>query len=215
MTPARYIVPFSAVGLDAIAEVGGKNASLGELINALAPTGVRVPQGFALTSAAFRLHLAEAGLDEAIYQELDRLDLADVTALAAAARSIRERVAAAPLPAAVARELEAAYGSLSRLYGEEATDVAVRSSATAEDLPTASFAGQQETYLNVRGRAALDTAVRDCLASLFTDRAILYRAGNGFRPPGGGALGGRPEDGAERPRLGRGHLHARYRERVP
>jgi pyruvate,water dikinase len=180
MTTARYVVPFTAVGLDAIAEVGGKNASLGELINALSATGVRVPQGFALTAAAFRLHLSEAGLDEVIYQELDRLDLADLTALAAAARSIRERVAAAPLPAVIARELEEAYASLSREYGEDATDVAVRSSATAEDLPTASFAGQQETFLNVRGRAALDVAVRACLASLFTDRAILYRVRNGF-----------------------------------
>ncbi|HEX6107564.1 MAG TPA: phosphoenolpyruvate synthase [Gemmatimonadales bacterium] len=176
----RYVVPFSAVGLGAIAEVGGKNASLGELITALASAGVRVPQGFALTAAAFRLHLVEAGLEETIYQELDRLDVTDVTALAAAARSIRERVAAAPLPEVVARALEDAYASLSRLYGEDATDVAVRSSATAEDLPTASFAGQQETYLNVRGRAALDTAVRACLASLFTDRAIVYRVRNGF-----------------------------------
>jgi pyruvate,water dikinase len=136
MTTARYVVPFTAVGLDAIAEVGGKNASLGELINALSATGVRVPQGFALTAAAFRLHLSEAGLDEVIYQELDRLDLADLTALAAAARSIRERVAAAPLPAVIAREQEEAYASLSREYGEDATAVAGRARATAEDLPT-------------------------------------------------------------------------------
>jgi len=176
----RYTLPFTAVGLDAIAEVGGKNASLGELINALTPSGVRVPQGFALTASVFRLHLAEAGLDESIYRELEALDLGDVAALAATARSIRERVAAAPLPAVVAAQLQEAYASLSRLYGEEATDVAVRSSATAEDLPTASFAGQQETFLNVRGRAALDAAVRACLASLFTDRAIVYRVRNGF-----------------------------------
>ncbi len=178
--PVRYVVPFSQVGLDALAEVGGKNASLGELINALTPAGIRVPQGFALTAAAFRLHLAEAGLETVIYQELDGLDLEDVAALASTARSIRERIAAAPLPPEVARQLEEAYVALSRHYGEEATDVAVRSSATAEDLPSASFAGQQETFLNVRGRAALDVAVRACLASLFTDRAIVYRVRNGF-----------------------------------
>jgi pyruvate,water dikinase len=176
----RYILPFAEVGLGAIAEVGGKNASLGELIQALAPRGVRVPKGFALTAAAFRLHLAEAALDQSVYRELDALDVGDVAALAATARSIRERVAAAPLPAPVAEQLDQAYDALSREYGEAATDVAVRSSATAEDLPTASFAGQQETYLNVRGRAALDTAVRACLASLFTDRAIVYRVRNGF-----------------------------------
>ena len=176
-----YVLSFSDVGLDDIAEVGGKNASLGEMIRALVPAGVRVPNGFALTADAFRLHLAEAGLADSIYDELDRLDLRDVATLAIVARSIRERVAAAPLPAAVAAELDAAYRTLSASYGEEATDVAVRSSATAEDLPGASFAGQQETYLNIRGREALDRSVRLCLASLFTDRAIVYRVQNGFR----------------------------------
>lgn len=176
-----FVLPFSQVGLDAIAEVGGKNASLGEMIAGLAPAGVRVPDGFALTADAFRLHLAEAGLDRSIYDELDRLDLRDIATLAGVARSIRERVSSAPLPAAVSAELDAAYRTLSASYGEEATDVAVRSSATAEDLPSASFAGQQETYLNVRGRDALDHAVRLCLASLFTDRAIVYRVQNGFR----------------------------------
>ncbi|MEO6714755.1 MAG: phosphoenolpyruvate synthase, partial [Mycobacteriales bacterium] len=115
-----------------------------------------------------------------IYEELDRLDLHDVSALATVARGIRERIAAASLPAIVARELDAAYQTLSACYDEEATDVAVRSSATAEDLPSASFAGQQETYLNVRGGEALDRAVRSCFASLFTDRAIVYRHEYGF-----------------------------------
>ena len=180
MTTRRYVVPFEAITLDSLAEVGGKNASLGELLRGLSSRGIRVPGGFALTASAFRRHLEAAGLAESIYTELDRLDLTDVTALAAAGRSIRERVAAAPLPADIAGELAAAYTELSRSYGEEATDVAVRSSATAEDLPSASFAGQQESYLNVRGLAALDTAVRSCLASLFTDRAIVYRAQHGF-----------------------------------
>ena len=180
-TEIEYALPFSHVGLEAIAQVGGKNASLGELIAALAPVGVRVPDGFAITAGAFRLHLAQAGLDRTIYDELDRLDLRDILALGTVARSIRERIAAAPLPAPVADQLDAAYRTLSAGYGEEATDVAVRSSATAEDLPSASFAGQQETYLNVRGHDALDRAVRSCFASLFTDRAIVYRAQNGFR----------------------------------
>jgi pyruvate, water dikinase len=177
----RYVLPFRELTLDRLSEVGGKNASLGELLAHLAPAGIRVPDGFALTAAAFRLHLAEAGLAETIYQELEQLDLHDVARLATVARSIRERVAGAPLPREVAAELDAAYDSLSRASGEEATDVAVRSSATAEDLPSASFAGQQESYLNIRGRAALDAAVRSCLASLFTDRAIVYRAEHGFR----------------------------------
>jgi pyruvate,water dikinase len=175
-----YVLPFREITLDSLAQVGGKNASLGELLRSLAPRGVAVPDGFAITAAAFHLHLAEAGLDPAIYAELDRLDLTNLGALATTARSIRERVAAAPLPAAVLEQLTAAYRTLSLEYGEEATDVAVRSSATAEDLPTASFAGQQETYLNVSGLPALDAAVRACMASLFTDRAITYRAQHGF-----------------------------------
>jgi pyruvate,water dikinase len=176
-----YVIPFGSIGLADLPEVGGKNASLGELMAALAPAGVRVPDGFALTVAAFRLHLAEAGLDRTIFDELNRLDVRDVAALAGVAQSIRERVAAAPLPRVVAEQLGAAYAALSSSRREEATDVAVRSSATAEDLPSASFAGQHETYLNVRGREALDHAVRNCFASLFTDRAIVYRVQNGFR----------------------------------
>jgi pyruvate,water dikinase len=177
----HYVVPLRDVSLAELSQVGGKNASLGELIRSLAPKGVQVPDGFAVTAAAFRLHLAEAGLDRVIYEELDRLDLDEIAELAAVARSIRERVAAAPLPAPVAEAVQAAYKALSSSYGETATDVAVRSSATAEDLPSASFAGQQETYLNVRGPEALDRGVRACFASLFTDRAIVYRAQHGFR----------------------------------
>jgi pyruvate,water dikinase len=181
-----YVLPFREITLDAIAEVGGKNASLGELLRSLTPRGVVVPDGFAVTAAAFHLHLAEAGLDSVIYAELDRLDLADLGALAATARSIRRRIADAPLPRAVREQLVEAYRALSREYGEEATDVAARSSATAEDLPSASFAGQQETYLNVSGLPALDAAVRACMASLVTDRAITYRAHHGFAHRGVG-----------------------------
>lgn len=176
----EYVIPFGRLTLGDIARVGGKNASLGEMIQALAPQGIRVPDGFALTADAFRLHLREAGLDAVIYDELERLNVEDVQALAAAARSIRTRIAAAPLPAPVAAAVEAAYQDLSANYGEEAADVAVRSSATAEDLPTASFAGQQETFLNIRGREALNRAIRGCMASLFTDRAIVYRTERDF-----------------------------------
>jgi pyruvate,water dikinase len=175
-----YVLPFREISLASLAQVGGKNASLGELLVSLGPRGVAIPDGFAITAAAFHRHLAEAGLDRTIYAELDRLDLSSLDALGTTARSIRERIASASLPAAVREELTAAYRALSQEYGEEAADVAVRSSATAEDLPDASFAGQQETFLNVVGLPALDAAVRACMASLFTDRAIIYRAQHGF-----------------------------------
>ena len=176
----RFTLPFRQVTLDSLAQVGGKNASLGEMIGSLASLGIRVPDGFAVTAEAFRLHLREAGLEGFVYGELERLDVEDVEALAAAGRRIRERIRSAPLPEAVAAHVRAAYAELSRASGEEATDVAVRSSATAEDLPTASFAGQQETFLNVRGEAPLLASVAACMASLFTNRAIAYRAERGF-----------------------------------
>ncbi len=178
---AAYVIPLRDVDLSMIAQVGGKNASLGEMLRHLTPTGVRVPDGFALTAEAFRAHLAGSKLAEEIYAALDRLDVRDVAALARVGRGIRERIRAAPLPGPVAAQLLVAYEELCRQSGDAETDVAVRSSATAEDLPSASFAGQQETYLNVRGRASLLVAVRDCMASLFTDRAIVYRSERGFR----------------------------------
>ncbi|HEX6764484.1 MAG TPA: phosphoenolpyruvate synthase, partial [Polyangiaceae bacterium] len=176
----RAVIPFRELDIDNVGLVGGKNASLGELLRNLEPHGVRVPDGFAVTADAFRLHLAKAGLDDVIYAELDGIELHDIAALARVSRSIRERVRNAPLPSAVEAEIVDGYRRLSQRYEEDETDVAVRSSATAEDLPTASFAGQQETYLNVRGRERLVQAVRDCMASLFTDRAICYRAERGF-----------------------------------
>ena len=132
-TLPEYVVPFSKLSLDDISTVGGKNASLGEMIKVLAPRGIRIPDGFALTADAFRLHLKEAELDSVIYAELEHLDTGDVTALASTARSIRARIAGAPLPAPVAAAVEAAYNQLSTTYREEGADVAVRSSATAED----------------------------------------------------------------------------------
>jgi pyruvate,water dikinase len=194
MDPAPYVLPFRNIGIGDVPTVGGKNASLGEMIRELVPLGVRVPDGFAITAEAFRLHLRQAGLEEWVYGRLGDLDVEDTRALAAVAGAIREKIAAAPLPTAVRAQIVDALAGLSDAAGgadhetggrgepsgKGGIDVAVRSSATAEDLPTASFAGQQETYLNVRGVEALDAAVRACMASLFTDRAIVYRVQNGF-----------------------------------
>jgi pyruvate,water dikinase len=176
----RFVVPFEQLGLADVARVGGKNASLGELVRHLHAAGVRVPPGFALSADAFREHLRANDLGPSIYGSLERLDVRDVPALEREGTRIRELIRSAPLPPAVAEEALAAYGRLSSAYGETETDVAVRSSATAEDLPSASFAGQHETYLNVRGRERLLSSVRDCMASLFTDRAIVYRSERGF-----------------------------------
>ena len=177
----NLLIPFRELDLSKLALVGGKNANLGELIAGLSPLGIRVPDGFALTAEAFRRHLWEAHLDDTIFHALDRVDLKDLAALAHTARAIRDRIQAAPLSRELEAALFAAYDTLSQQYDEPATDVAVRSSATAEDLPGASFAGQHESYLNVRGHSRLSEAVRACMASLFTDRAIVYRAERGFR----------------------------------
>ncbi|HEU4729417.1 MAG TPA: phosphoenolpyruvate synthase, partial [Kofleriaceae bacterium] len=174
------ILPFRTLDLRDLPRVGGKNANLGELVRNLSAAGVRVPDGFAITADAFRRHLADNRLDAEIYAALDRLDVRDVAALSRTAQEIRDRVARAPLPSDIEAALLAAYDALSDQYREPATDVAVRSSATAEDLPGASFAGQHESYLDVRGRAAVIDAVRSCMASLFTDRAIVYRSERGY-----------------------------------
>ena len=180
MAHPSFVIPFAELTMADVSRAGGKNASLGEMIRYLVPLGVRVPDGFAVTAEAFVQHLEGAGLASQIYPALARLDVRDVAALAREGARIRDLIRSAALPSGVAEELLAAYRDLSARCGEAATDVAVRSSATAEDLPTASFAGQQETYLNVRGEPALLDAVRNCMASLFTDRAIVYRAERGF-----------------------------------
>jgi pyruvate,water dikinase len=180
----RLVVPFRELDIGSVAQVGGKNASLGELLQSLEPHGINVPDGFAVTADAYRLHLARAGLEEFVNRELASLDVRDVTALARVGQRIREAVRTATLPDEIETAVLEAYRRLSARYEEEETDVAVRSSATAEDLPTASFAGQQETYLNVRGRERLLQAVKDCMASLFTDRAIVYRSERGFAHQG-------------------------------
>jgi pyruvate,water dikinase len=176
----RYVRTFDSLTLDDVPLVGGKNASFGEMIRALRPQRVQVPDGFALTADAYRTLLDGGGVRDRVRAALSGLDPSDVDALRAAGARCRLAVREAPWPPELLRELETAYVELSREYGSDATDVAVRSSATAEDLPTASFAGQQETYLNVHGLDALVDACRRCFASLFTDRAISYRAERGF-----------------------------------
>jgi pyruvate,water dikinase len=159
--------------------VGGKNASLGEMISNLAASGVKVPNGFATTADAYREFLRHEGLDEKINGQLKALNVDDVQALAATGKSIREAVAKAPFPAQLEKEIRAAYHELVKESGTEIS-VAVRSSATAEDLPDASFAGQQETFLNVSGIDNVLHAIKEVFASLFNDRAISYRVHHGF-----------------------------------
>ena len=173
----EYVVPLEQVGRQDLARVGGKNASLGEMLRELTRLGVRVPRGFATTAAAYREFLAQDGLDQRIAGALDGLDVEDLAALAAAGARIRGWILATPFTAAVQQAVLAQWRSMDQ--GAEFA-VAVRSSATAEDLPTASFAGQQETLLNVRGAEALLQALHAVYASLFTDRAIAYRVHQGF-----------------------------------
>ena len=167
--------------LSDLAEVGGKNASLGEMIGNLDGLGVSVPGGFATTAQAFRDFIDENKLTERIRQRLASFDVEDVNALTAAGREIRDWVITAPLPAALEKDVRDAYAKLCADAGAENVSVAVRSSATAEDLPDASFAGQQETYLNVSGIEAVLTKVREVFASLYNDRAIAYRVHHGFK----------------------------------
>ncbi|MEB3199371.1 MAG: phosphoenolpyruvate synthase [Synechococcaceae cyanobacterium] len=176
--PEPLVLPFTAVGLQSLAEVGGKNASLGELIRHLAPLGVRVPAGFATTAAAYRLVLEQGGLRASLQGLLEGLDSEDLPSLQRVGQACRELWLATPLPVALQEAILAAYRQLES--GSAPPAVAVRSSATAEDLPDASFAGQQETFLQIQGEAALLQACRRCYASLFTDRAISYRQLHGF-----------------------------------
>ncbi|HLJ37634.1 MAG TPA: phosphoenolpyruvate synthase [Steroidobacteraceae bacterium] len=172
---SAYVIPFERLGMRDVETVGGKNASLGEMIGALARLGVRVPGGFATTSHAYREFLAQGGLDERIRAELAALDVDDVVKLAACGARIRQWILATPFSAAFVAAVRA---ELERMGAAGA--VAVRSSATAEDLPEASFAGQQETFLNVQGAEAVLEAMHLVFASLFNDRAISYRVHQGF-----------------------------------
>jgi pyruvate,water dikinase len=176
---SRYILWFRELSLADLPLVGGKNASLGEMFRQLTPLGVRVPDGFAVTADAYRDALNAANAWPELHGLLDTLDKSDVTALARAGARAREIVYGAAMPAAVAQSLREAWRAL-KAASREGLSVAVRSSATAEDLPNASFAGQHDTYLNIQGEELLIDAVKRCQASLFTDRAISYRIDNGF-----------------------------------
>lgn len=179
MSGFNYIRFFEEIGIGDVPVVGGKNASLGEMYQKLSGQGIRVPHGFATTAQAYRHLLNRAGAWDALHAELDDLDPDDVTALARKGKRAREIVYGAGLPDDLAAEIVSAYRMLQAEYGE-GVSLAVRSSATAEDLPTASFAGQQETFLNITGAESLLDACRRCYASLFTDRAIHYRIDQGF-----------------------------------
>jgi pyruvate,water dikinase len=173
-----YIIWFEHLGMSDVDRVGGKNASLGEMISNLANAGVTVPGGFATTSHAYREFLATNGLKDKIDETLDALDVNDVNELARVGAKIRQWVIDTPFPAVLDNALAEAYAQLQN--GNSKMAVAVRSSATAEDLPDASFAGQQETFLNVVGLDNIRTSVKEVFASLFNDRAISYRVHHGF-----------------------------------
>ncbi len=179
MSTSGYVRFFEEIGIDDVPLVGGKNASLGEMYQKLSGRNVRIPNGFAITAAAYRHMLDRAGAWERLHAELDDIDPADVAALARKAKRAREIVYGAGLPDDLAGQILAAYRTLQQEYGEDVS-LAVRSSATAEDLPTASFAGQQDSYLNIKGEQSLLDTCRRCFASLFTDRAIHYRIDQGF-----------------------------------
>src|SRR2546421_1928583 len=178
MTRLKYVLNFDRLGMGDIEEVGGKNAALGEMPAQLSKAGIRVPGGFATTAEAFREFLAAGGLAARIEARLKGLDADDVEALARCGAEIRGWIEATPLPKQLESEVAQAYKELTA--GDESVSVAVRSSATAEDLPDASFAGQQETFLNIRGLDNVMAALRNVFASLYNDRAISYRCHRGF-----------------------------------
>jgi pyruvate,water dikinase len=175
----QYIRWFSEIGMNDVASVGGKNASLGELFRELTPEGIRVPAGFAITAEAYRYFLREADLDAKIAELLAGIDTRDIEDLRRRGESIRHAIMGAEFPPLLTAEITTAYAQMGDNRPQRPS-VAVRSSATAEDLPDASFAGQQETYLNVQGTYALLDACKRCFASLFKDRAISYRVDKGF-----------------------------------
>ncbi|MBU2022645.1 MAG: phosphoenolpyruvate synthase, partial [Gammaproteobacteria bacterium] len=180
---SKFIKWFKDLHMEDVGEVGGKNASLGEMISNLTNLGIQVPNGFATTSYAYQSFITESGLDEKIHQALDALDVDDVHALAETGVKIRQWIEDATFSAEFDQEIEAAFATLCDDNADD-TSFAVRSSATAEDLPDASFAGQQETFLNVKGLADIKASIKRVFASLFNDRAISYRVHQGFEHQG-------------------------------
>jgi pyruvate,water dikinase len=179
MAKSKWILPFSEIRIEDVGMVGGKNASLGEMFRELKAKGVRVPDGFAVTAEAFREYFRQTGLDTEIRSILKGLNTQNAESLQQCGRAAREAILKKEIPAGIKEEILSSYAALSANV-PGGVDVAVRSSATAEDLPNASFAGQQETFLNVHGEPQLIDTCRRCFASLFTDRAISYREDQGF-----------------------------------
>ncbi|MBI2548593.1 phosphoenolpyruvate synthase [Candidatus Woesearchaeota archaeon] len=175
----QFILWFNQLGIEDVPFVGGKNASLGEMYRHLTPKGINIPNGFAVTAHAYHYLLKNAGIETRIKETLSDLNTRNMRNLSQRGHKVRELIKSVEFPKELQNELFAAYEKLCKQYGED-TDVAVRSSATAEDLPDASFAGQQETYLNIKGKHALLEACKKCFASLFTNRAISYRVDKGF-----------------------------------
>lgn len=175
----EYVLWYQELGMGDVNRVGGKNASLGEMISNLSNAGVQVPGGFAITSHAFNQFLEQSGVEAKIHEILDALDVDDVNALAEAGKTIRQWILDTPFQAELENEIKSAFVTLQGEMGDEAS-FAVRSSATAEDMPDASFAGQQETFLNVKGYESVLVAIKHVFASLFNDRAISYRVHQGY-----------------------------------
>ncbi|WP_100657060.1 phosphoenolpyruvate synthase [Alteromonas flava] len=175
----EYVLWYQQLGMHDVGRVGGKNASLGEMISNLANAGVQVPGGFATTASAFNEFLDQSGLEKRIHELLDALDVDDVNALAEAGKTIRDWIIETPFQPALEDAIKDAFNTLQGDAGDQAS-FAVRSSATAEDMPDASFAGQQETFLNVKGYDAVMVAIKHVFASLFNDRAISYRVHQGY-----------------------------------
>ena len=175
----EFVKWFEQLSIEDVPSVGGKNASLGEMIRSLGEKGVSVPSGFAITAYAYKYMIEKAGIDKKIKEILSDLDTHNIQNLSERGEKIRSLIKNTPIPTELEHAIRQEYKNMEKRYGEN-VDVAVRSSATAEDLPDASFAGQQETYLNVRGEDELLEKVRDCFASLFTNRAISYRTDKGF-----------------------------------
>ena len=184
----KYIKFFNEISIKDLAIVGGKNASLGEMFQNLGKK-INIPDGFAVTADGYRYFLKKSGINEKIDRALLGLDTSNMKELAERGRVIRSTILSAALPLDLKAEIVEAYKKLSKKYRAKVLDVAVRSSATAEDLPDASFAGQQESYLNISGEKDLLIAVKKCMASLFTDRAISYRVDKGFTSASGGKHG--------------------------
>lgn len=174
-----FVLQFRDVGITDIPLVGGKNASLGEMLQQLTPKGISVPDGFATTAHAYRYFVEIAGLEAKLRRLFADLDVEDVLSLRQVGKQARSLILQTPFPDELQEAIVTGYQMLCDRYGPD-TDVAVRSSATAEDLPDASFAGQQETYLNVHGVQGVLDACHKCFASIFTDRAISYRQIKGF-----------------------------------